>query len=92
MLKALYLTDQTRYYTFVMYPMRDIGDDCVEPIMDGKEESAIYFSVFGVQAGGATECVADFDAKPEALGYLAVLRRALCPVEPVALKPDKPKE
>jgi len=87
MLLRLHLTDLTVFKNFRYYAMRDIGDDCLEPVKETPKEPTLFkqFTVFGVRdftPNGKNyheieEPVADFDAAIEAAAYTMALEAAL---------------
>jgi hypothetical protein len=81
MLTDLAITDLTRFTEFVYWPVRNIGDDCVETVKDGSHPGD-FFSVYGKHwlPGHSTEIeewVADFTTLNEAAAYCLMLNHAL---------------
>lgn len=87
MLLRLHLVDLTAFKDWRYFAMKDIGDDCLEPVKETPKEPVMFkqFTVFGVRdviTDGkhyheAEEPVADFDAAIEAAAYMMALEAAL---------------
>jgi hypothetical protein len=77
MLMNLVITDLTQYHLFVYYPVREIGDDCVEAIKEGSTADAKFFSVYGVKFDETEDAIADFTTIGESAGYCLTLNASL---------------
>ena len=95
MLQRISICDMTVFHNFVYYPVRDIGDDCVEAIKEGPADNAIGYSVYGEKfeddGSIAEHCVADFSVLTEAIGYCMMLNASL-KGQSVLFDPPKSKE
>jgi len=76
MLLDLYICDLTQFEGFAYWPVKDMGDDCIEAIKDGKADGAIYFTVYGIR-GEVEDAVADFSTLAEAATYCLMLNAAV---------------